>query len=73
MVNRATLEQAEIAARKLARVIKENTPEGWGFVVVLMSFGEGGMSTYLSSIEREGCITALRELADKLEANETNI
>lgn len=40
-----------------------------GFMVI--AFGEDYITHYASSIEREGAIQALRELADRLESGDT--
>lgn len=70
---RATLEEAENEARKLARFIKSSMPIGWGFVLVLFSHGENGVFTYLSDSNRSDIIKFLREMAHKLENNEREI
>lgn len=64
---RAPLESAEVRAREIARMLKEAMPAGWGFVVLLASFGDDGFSTYLSSMERATAIEFLREMATKIE------
>lgn len=48
-------------------------PKGWGFVLLLASHGEGGVTTYLSDCRREDIIKFLREMAYKLETNEKEI
>lgn len=75
MGDRAGLEAAEIAARRLGRKLKEKIPKGWGFVLVLSSFGEKdeGFKTYLSTIEREGAVKLLREMADAIEGKEKEV
>lgn len=72
-LRRATLEEAERKCRDIARRIKAEMPPGWGFTVILNSFGENGLMTYLSSCAREDMIKALREMADKLERREPYI
>lgn len=68
MVNekRAPLESAEVAANRLGKVIAERLPQGWGFVMALCTFtkaGEdGGMATWISSIEREAALHLLEEI-----------
>ena len=42
-------------------------PPGWCFTLILASIGEGGYTTWISSIEREDTIRLLREMADKME------
>mgnify|MGYP001609691257 CR=1 FL=1 len=70
---RANLEQAENCARDIGRIIKKSMPEGWGFSLVLFSFGEDGLMTYLSSGQREDCIKMLEELLTKIKSNERNV
>ena len=64
---RATLEEAEIKCRDIARKIKSEMPKHWGFLLILTSHGEKGFSTYLSSVERECAVSLLRETADSIE------
>ena len=59
---RAPLEAAEIEALRLSRVIGGNLPEGWGFAVLLRSFGDNGHGTYVSNCGREDMLNMLREL-----------
>lgn len=76
MNERASLEEAEIAARDLARSIKNRMPKGWVFFVILSSIGEigeKGLTTYLSSCDRASAIKMLREMADHLEERHPEI
>lgn len=72
-MKRAPLESAENSAREIARTIKEACPPGWGFVLVLASYGEGGLSTYLSSVQRADAMKLLREMADRIESQEKSL
>lgn len=47
--------------------IKEHTPPGTGFAVLLFRF-DGHEATYGSNAQRQDMIAALRECADRLEA-----
>lgn len=67
-LERALLEQAEVQARELAKTVREKCP-GWGFVLILSSYGEGGYMTYQANVERRQAVHLLRELAGKLEAH----
>ena len=69
----ATLREAEEKARVIGRRIKGEMPTGWGFSLVLYSFGEGGAMTYLSSGNREDCIKMFKELLENIETNKPNI
>lgn len=68
-----TLEEAETAARFLGQFIGTLTPPGWGFCLIMATFGEGGLSTYLSNCERPDTIKLLREMARKLQKGEAEI
>lgn len=41
-----------------------------GFALVVFPFGAGGVGDYISNGSREDIIKAIRETADRLEANE---
>jgi aminopeptidase-like protein len=76
MKDRASLAEAIEKAKETGRYIKSQMPKGWGFVLVLREFneeGEGGAMTYLSSIERDGCIKMLKEFIQKVENDEPEI
>jgi len=71
--DRATLEEAEVVARKIGSLIGAVMPPGWGFMLVLGTYGEGGCLTYVSSVEREGAIAMLKEMIAKIERGEPNL
>lgn len=72
--DRASLEEAEITARKLGRLLHSQMPKGWGFVLVLASYGEpSAFMTYLSSVQREDALRMLRELLTKVEEGEPQV
>ena len=70
---RATLEEAEAWARNIGKRLKSELPKGWGFTLLLVSYGENGVMTYLSSCNRQDMIKGLKEITYKLENNEPNI
>lgn len=70
---RQPLEKAEIHARDIGRILKASMPEGWGFVLLLVSKGSVGVMTYLSDCRREDIIKFLKEMVVKFEANEKEI
>ena len=73
---RAPLEVAEARLRVIGRKVKTQMPNGWGFVLCMASFDEGGPDgrmTYLSSVQRADAVNLLRELADKLERQEPHL
>ena len=61
-----TLEEAERQAQYMARSIGEKLPAGWGFVLVLGSLGEEGLSTYVSSVQRESAGAWLKEVGTSI-------
>lgn len=72
-MNREPLEKAEIKARDIGRLLKQSMPLGWGFVLLLVSHGEGGVTTYLSDCCREDIIKFLKEMIHRFESNEKEI
>ena len=66
----APLHEAEQRAREIGRAIKAAMPEGWGFTLMLFTFGDGGNTTWITTARREDAIKAIRELADRLERGE---
>lgn len=62
---RADLLTAEERAREIGRLIDSAMPQGWGFFLILASFGEDGFLTYLSSVQRECIGSMLLELLEK--------
>ncbi|HEX3941369.1 MAG TPA: hypothetical protein VHX11_07805 [Acidobacteriaceae bacterium] len=59
--------QATLAG--IGRVLKESMPEGWGFTLLITSYGAGGAVFYLSSCERQDMIATMREFIQKHEFN----
>lgn len=75
---RASLEAAEIAARKIGVEIGKSLPKGWGFVLTLASFGDGSAEqprrmTYIANVQRGDAVRMLRELAGKIERGEAEV
>ena len=58
---KATLEEAEIAARRMASAMCGFCPPGWGYILFVQSFGRDGHCTYLSTIQRDDAIRCLKE------------
>jgi hypothetical protein len=50
-------------------VLRDNLGE-MGFALVIFEFNTLGVGNYISNAKREDMIVALRELADRLEANQ---
>ena len=61
--------RTEEILRAIAEGIKEILP-GMGFALVVFKFDDPSIGNYISNAEREGMIEALRETADRLEANQ---
>ena len=54
----------------LGKVIQDTINKfftGWGFVLVIFKFNEKGISSYVTSAERETMIAALKEMVEALE------
>ena len=64
---RATLEEAERKTTEIGRIIGDQMPKGWGFALLIFSFGEQGFMNWVSNAQRADMIKALRECADRLE------
>lgn len=68
---RYPVESAERVMQDIARNVEERIPHGYGFVVLLTSFGENGFASWVGNIGRENLPKALREWADTVERGET--
>ena len=64
---KAPLEVAEKTARDLGRIIQGAMPPGWGFTLMMFTYGEGGQTTYISTAKREDMIKALHEFIGVLQ------
>jgi hypothetical protein len=64
-------EDVERKLYSIGRMIGEDMPEGWGFLLMIASYGEGGMTFYLSSMERAGAIKMLEEFLAREKAKAT--
>ena len=53
----------------IGRLLKEAMPEGYGFALHILNYGEGGGIFYVSSMNREDYVKALREFIQKFEEN----
>lgn len=74
MTERGKLEESEVVARRLGKLIGGALPPGWGFVLTLGTYGEeNGFVTWISSIERPGAIKMLREMIEKMERGEPDV
>lgn len=64
----APLADAEPIAREVGKLIGPQCPPGWGFCLILFTFGEGGHMTYVSNAHRDDMVATLKELVGKMEA-----
>ncbi len=64
-VDNATI---EVLLKELAQGLGERLPEGWGFNLLIFSYGERGSMFYISSAQREDMINAMREFIAKFGA-----
>lgn len=66
------LSQIEERCRDIGRLLASALPPGVGFTLILFDFGEGEKRhlTYLSNAQRPDMIKTLREMLEKLEADE---
>jgi len=48
-------------AKDLGRLIAEQLPDGWGFTLLLFSFGPGGSLSYLSNADRSDMLQMMKE------------
>ena len=64
------LHEMERSAREIGGLVGGAVPEGVGFALHLWSIGEGGWATFVSNVDRDDHINALRELIAKHEEAE---
>lgn len=53
--------EIESKLRELAHRVGDDMPEGWGFALLLFSYGEKGNLFYISSAQRDDIIKVMRE------------
>lgn len=61
--------EIEAKLKEIGRMLKDSMPQGWGFTLLLTSYGAGGSLFYLSSVERQDMIATMREFIQKHEFN----
>lgn len=62
-------EDIEAKLKSIGKVLKDSMPPGWGFNLLIFSFGEGGSMFYLSNSQREDMIRAMQEFIAKFREN----
>jgi hypothetical protein len=62
-------EEVVVKLNALGRLLKDETPEGWGFTLLMFRIGEGEghRMNYLSSANRDDMLKALKELVVNME------
>ncbi len=53
--------EIEKLLRSLGEFLGNKMPEGWGFNLMLFTYGEGGALFYISSAQREDVIKVMKE------------
>lgn len=61
--------EAEAKLKEIGRVLKASMPPGFGFTLLITSYGDGGSLFYVSSCERDSMIATMREFIQKHEHN----
>jgi hypothetical protein len=61
--------EVEAKLREIGRMLKESMVPGFGFTLLISSYGEGGSLFYISSVERQDMINTMREFIQKHEPN----
>jgi len=54
-------EDVERKLYSIGKLIGDDLPDGYGFMLMIASYGEGGSAFYLSSMQREDTIKMLEE------------
>lgn len=62
-------EQAEKMLREIGQLLRSACPKGYGFNLLIFSFGEGGNMFYASNAQREDMIRAMQEFIQKHREN----
>ncbi len=48
-------------AREIGRLIASQLPDGWGFTLLLFTFGPGGTLSYISNADRSDMLLTMKE------------
>lgn len=54
--------------QKLAKLVNEQLPVGWGFVVLAFSFGADGRMNYVANANRQDVVRAMYEFIEATKA-----
>ena len=58
--------------QNIAKSVKKELPEGFGFVVLTFRFNEKGQMIYVSNANREDVVDSMKEFIEKTENNYGN-
>lgn len=62
-------EKAEKMLNEIGKMLREACPPGFGFSLLVFSFGDGGSMFYTSNAERETMCQAMLEFVQKFRPN----
>lgn len=62
-------EKAEVMLDEIGQLLKLSCPPGFGFSLLVFSFGDGGSMFYTSNAQREDMIRAMQEFIAKFREN----
>jgi len=62
-------EKAEAMLKEIGELLRSACPKGYGFSLLIFSFGAGGNMFYTSNADREDMIRAMKEFIQKFQAN----
>ena len=62
-------ERAEKMLNEIGKMLRLACPPGFGFSLLVFTFGEGGSMFYTSNAQREDMINAMQEFIAKFRAN----
>lgn len=57
--------EVKASLRAIGKIIGEALPNGWGFALLVFTFGEDGTMTYMSNAHREDMLKAMQEFLRK--------
>lgn len=59
--------EVEKALKDIGHTLAEQMPEGYGFSLLIFSYGEGGSMFYMSNAQRPDMIKAMKEFINREE------
>ena len=55
----------ESELKGLGKTIAGKLPDGWGFALLIFSFGDGGSTFYISNAQRDDMVKAMHEFMER--------